>query len=109
MLILPQNRPKFLILWLKSAHVIQMLATTFVAGEKGWDGVALVTLVFVTSLLELTCKHERLAEGWLKSSGIKVKASRFGFTRQMPMVGAIQEFSGSKCTGWMDSIVEPHA
>jgi hypothetical protein len=86
-----------------------MLATTFVARQKGWNGVALVSLIGITSLFRLRYRDRKLAEAWLMGNGVGVSATRFEFTGRMPMVGAIQAFCASRCTGWVDQIVAPHA
>lgn len=93
----------------KFAHFFQLLAMTFVAAQKGWDGVALLLLLSFEWGLQWYRDESRLAQKWLTDEGVLVKATSFRFTGRTPMIGAIQKFSGSTTTIWMDEIISPSA
>lgn len=109
MIDLPDTRyGKFLAHMLSVAHTTQLLGMTYVAGQKGWDGVCLVILLFASRLARYPYRNERLAQMWLEREGIEVNARSYQFTGRMMMLGAIQKLSGSRVTEWMDSIVTAH-
>jgi hypothetical protein len=43
---------------MRSAHAIQLISMIFVAGQKGWDGIALVVLLAVNSLVCYTSNND---------------------------------------------------
>lgn len=90
------------------AHAVHLIAITYVAAQKGWDGVALVILMLVNWTLRFRFSNRYLCEAWLDSEGVSVKATSFMFTGRTIMMGAIQGFCGSEKTAWMDDIVAPH-
>ncbi|KAK3395274.1 hypothetical protein B0H63DRAFT_462954 [Podospora didyma] len=95
--------------WLQLAHFIQIAAMTFAAGQKGWDGVSLMVLVAVNRLFErFSNGNSKLAERWLAHEGVGVDLKSFEFSGRTLMLGAVQLFSGSQTTSWMDDIVTPH-
>lgn len=105
----PFRSMRTLILLLRAGHVSHFLATTFVAAQKGWDGVAMIMLMLIAwSASEYFSSDGRIAKEWLNDSGVEVKARRFDFEGRMQMIGAIQMLSGSERINWMDSIVVPH-
>ena len=92
-------------LWFRIAHYIQLLAMTFVAAQKGWDGVCMVIVMISAWLFHWPHGRDYMARRWLEHEGVTVKASRFDFMGRSQMIGAIQMFSGRKVTSWMDSIL----
>lgn len=94
--------------WFRTAHALQLLAMTFVAGQKGWDGVFLVVVMLVDTISRLHLRDRQMARIWLEDSGVGVEYRRFRFTGRMIMLGAIHGFSGTKTSSWMDGIVCPY-
>ncbi|SLM37403.1 hypothetical protein LPUS_07236 [Lasallia pustulata] len=99
------SRGGILSLWFRIAHYIQLLAMTFVAAQKGWDGVCMVIVMISAWLFHWPHGRDYMARRWLEHEGITVKAKRFDFVRRSQMIGAIQLFSGRKVTSWMDRIL----
>lgn len=99
---------KLLASWLRVAHAVQLLAMTYVAAEKGWDGVGLVLLVLVDAMLRLLYRDEALAQHWLESENITVNTTTFEFSGRTVMLGAVQAYSKSNIRTWMDDILVPH-
>lgn len=98
---------KFLTHWFCIAHVIQLLAMTFVAAQKGWDGIALVILLISADAMHWRYSKNQLARRWLKTEDVCVKAKSFEFTGRTAMLAAIHKVSSSKVNSWMDEIIPP--
>ncbi|OQD64357.1 hypothetical protein PENPOL_c007G09388 [Penicillium polonicum] len=94
--------------WFYFAHALQLVAITYVAAQKGWDGICLVCVLFVHSLYNWTLCGNAKAADWMAREGIEVKVKSYEFGWRTAMLGCIQVFSESKVTRWMDSIVVPH-
>lgn len=112
MIRIPSSRPfrslRFLMLLLRIGHILHFLSMTFVAAQKGWDGVAMVLLMVAVWVTEWFWNDETIARQWLDVEGVKIKARRFDFEGRMQMVGSIHLFSGSESINWMDSLIAPH-
>jgi hypothetical protein len=91
------------------AHLVQLLGMTFVAAQKGWDGVVLIVLLLASRVFRWRYSSDRLARLWLDKEGVTVSARSYNFTGRTMMLGAVLKLSGSRITSWMDSIVTPHA
>lgn len=91
--------------WFTIAHYIQLLAMTFAAAQKGWDGVCMVIVMASAWLFHWPHGRDYMARTWLEQEEVTVKATRFDFVGRSQMIGAIQVFSGRKVTSWMDSIL----
>ncbi|KAF7532344.1 hypothetical protein G7054_g8018 [Neopestalotiopsis clavispora] len=112
------NKPMFLIpngrlvhltaSWLWFANLFQMAAMTFVAAQKGWDGVGMVALLAVHWVLRWSFSGRSLARDWLEREGIGAEVRSFEYGSRYAMLGAIQMLSGSTATRWMDNILVPH-
>lgn len=98
---------KFLTYWFRFAHVVQLLAMTFVAAQKGWDGIALLILLLSADAMHWRYGRNQIARRWLTTEDVCVKAKSFEFTGRSPMLGAIHKMSGTKVTTWMDEIMPP--
>jgi hypothetical protein len=94
--------------WFATAHILQLVAMTYVAAQRGWDGVALVLVLAGYSLYCLVARGENLARAWLKKEGIRATTLTFRFGGRTAMVGAIEQFKGAHMDVWMDSILAPH-
>jgi hypothetical protein len=90
---------------LATLHYIQFLAITFVTAQQGWDGICLVLLMVVSAVYEHLNSDSARAEHWLQSEGIDINTQGYAFSGRSQMIGAIQVFSGTKVTHWMDSII----
>lgn len=98
---------RILMHWFRIAHIIQLMAMTFVAAQKGWDGIALLILLLSADAMHWRYGKHQLARRWLKNEDICVKAKSFEFTGRTAMLGAIHKMSGTKVTTWMDEIMPP--
>jgi hypothetical protein len=87
------------------AHVVQLLAVTYVAAQKGFDGIFLLFLMVLTRALEWTGGHDALARQWLRHEKVSMVARSFCFTGRMPLVGTVQMSSKTRESSWMDCIV----
>ncbi|KAK0714404.1 hypothetical protein B0T21DRAFT_387114 [Apiosordaria backusii] len=86
----------------------QLVAMTYVAAQKGWDGVALLALVVVAWVFDwVVYSDDKLAETWLRHERVDIKARSFQFSGRTSMLGAIQVLSKSSVTSWMDGILAP--
>ncbi|KAI4155675.1 MAG: hypothetical protein LQ340_000842 [Diploschistes diacapsis] len=94
--------------WFRLGHIAQLTAMTFVAAQKGWDGVAMVVLMLCTRLVKWCYGGDYLARRWLAQEGITVRVKSFDFEGRTAMIIAIQALSESNVTRWMDDIIVPH-
>ncbi|CRG83994.1 hypothetical protein PISL3812_01342 [Talaromyces islandicus] len=94
--------------WLRLAHYIQLFSMTFMAAQKGWDGVFLVVLLLVNSTVQVYPFRRNFAKSWPDREGMVIRAKAFQFSGRMMMLGAIQVYSHNSVTLWMDGIVPPH-
>jgi hypothetical protein len=90
------------------AHAVQLLAMTYVAGQKGWDGVSLVLLMGFNAAWNLRRSDEQIVRRWMEREGVSVELKTFDFTGRTMLCGAVQGVSGSVRPGWMDEILAPH-
>ncbi|KAI1119212.1 hypothetical protein F5Y14DRAFT_125626 [Nemania sp. NC0429] len=112
MFVLPDRRSAgvFAAAWFWAANLLQFAAMTFVAAQKGWDGVSMVVLLAVHWALRWLPHGDRyLASDWVEREGIGADVRSFEFTGRTAMMGAIQILAGNACTRWMDDILVPHA
>ena len=93
--------------YFKAAHHVQLLAMTYVAAQKGWDGLTLLLLLISAWFLNLPYQQNQVVSRWLKTEDVSIKATSFEFTGRIPMLGAIYRMSGTRSTAWMDDIVAP--
>jgi len=100
-------RQKVAAWWFRQAHGIQLLAMTFAASQKGWDGVSLLTLLVVSTIFKLRFKNDLVARMFCEANGIAVKQESFEFSGRTCMLGAVQKISGSTSWAWMDDILVP--
>jgi hypothetical protein len=97
-------RQKVATWWFRQAHGIQLLAMAFVASQKGWDGVSLLTLPVVSIFFKLRFKNYLVARMFCEGNGIAVKQESFEFSGRTCMLGAIQKISGSTSWAWINDI-----
>ncbi|KAI0098180.1 hypothetical protein GGR51DRAFT_437618 [Nemania sp. FL0031] len=94
--------------WFWFANLLQFAAMTFVAAQKGWDGVWMAVLLATHWTLRYTLYGRTLARDWLEREGVEARVASFEFGGRYAMIGAIQVFSRSAVTRWMDDILVPH-
>lgn len=80
---------------------------TFVAFQKGWDGVCLLALLVISTVMHFCFRHDLLARMFCEENGVAVTQESFEFSGRTPMLGAIQQFSGARSWQWMDDILAP--
>ena len=94
--------------FLRLLALLQLLDMTFVASQKGWDGVGLLVFICVAWLTEdLVYGERQMAKRWLNRYGITITLKPFEFTGRTPMLGAIQVFKDNPVHQWMDNILVP--
>ena len=91
--------------WFKLSHFVQLLAMTFVAAQKGWDGISMIVFMIAADGFPWYPADLQIARRWLEKEGITVRARSFEFSGRTSMIGAIQNFSGSKTSQWIDGLV----
>lgn len=89
------------------AHMAQILRMTFVAANKSWDCIAMVSLMLFSRAIDRTFGDRWLARSWLDKHGVTVVTKSFKLARRTAMIAAIQKFSGSRVTSWIDDIITP--
>ena len=93
--------------YFRLAHLLQLLAMTYIAAQKGVDGVSLILLMLVNSALQWLFGHHRLAKQWLQKEDVSVNAHTFEFSGRTPMIGAIHMISAAKDGEWMNTLLAP--
>jgi len=93
--------------WFKIAHAVQLFAMTYVASEKGWDGMSLLILLIFSTLFQLRFLNSISAKMFCENNGLTIQLESFEFSGRTPMLGAIQKLSGSHTWDWMDEILAP--
>lgn len=102
------NLTRFAASWFWFANLLQIAAMTFVAAQKGWDGVWMVVLLAIHWALRWSSSGRCLAREWMEREGIDAEVKSFEFGGRYAMMGAIQLLGESKATRWMDNILVPH-
>jgi hypothetical protein len=98
-----QRRP--FAIWLRFANLVQLLAMTYVAAQKGFDGVFLLgTMLYTRSMYGHGCEPA-LGKAWLDEEHISIGNTTFRFTGRMPLMGAVYMLSNMGNWSWMDSII----
>ncbi|KAI1646008.1 uncharacterized protein F4817DRAFT_154788 [Daldinia loculata] len=109
MIMLPEGRGAYIAAtWFRCAHICQLMAMTFVAAQKGWDGVCLIFLLIAHYGLTWLFNRKALASNWMEREHAEAEAGRFEFSGRHGIIGAIQLLSGTKINNWMDDILVPH-
>ena len=94
-------------MYFRLAHVLQLLAMTFVAAQKGIDGVCLVLLLLINYIFQYLFGGHRMARKWLEAEHVSVDAHSFRFSGRTAMLGAIHINSEAREAPWMDSLLMP--
>ncbi|GKU05099.1 hypothetical protein FLAG1_07823 [Fusarium langsethiae] len=89
-------------------EVLQLAIMTYVAAQKGWDGVALLSLIIVAWTFDSVVYSDgKLAQRWIKRNGIQVETFSLQFSGRTPLIGTVQALGGHRVTSWMDGILAP--
>ncbi|KAK1246308.1 hypothetical protein MKX08_000110 [Trichoderma sp. CBMAI-0020] len=95
-------------LTLRALALLQLITMTYVAAQKGWDGVGLLALIVVAWTLDYVLYNDdKLAATWLKREHVTMKAWRCQFSGRTAMLGAIQLLKDGAVSSWMDQILAP--
>ncbi|OBT57607.1 hypothetical protein VE04_01449 [Pseudogymnoascus sp. 24MN13] len=87
---------------------LQLLLMTYVASQKGWDGIGLLALVTVCWAWEHVVQSDNsVVKEWVTTSDIDVKVTTFEFSGRTAMLGSIQVWKKTFVETWMDDILEP--
>ena len=98
---------RILMIYLRLAHVLQLLAMTFVAAQKGIDGICLVVLLLINYSFQYLFGGHQMARKWLDAEHVSVDAHTFRFSGRTAMLGAIHINSEAQEAPWMDSLLTP--
>ena len=93
--------------YFRLAHLSQLLAMTYVAAQKGVDGVSLVLLMLANFALQRLFGHHHMARRWLETEDVSIDAHTFEFSGRTPMLGAIHMLSAARNSAWMDTLLAP--
>ena len=93
--------------YFRFAHLSQLLAMTFVAAQKGIDGVSLVALLLVNYGFQYLFGGQKIARQWLEAEHVSVDSHTFRFSGRTPMIGAIHMISDARDAGWIDALLAP--
>ncbi|KAK1071667.1 hypothetical protein LTR33_010396 [Friedmanniomyces endolithicus] len=100
------SRTRATSLWFRVADTTQLIAMTFTAANKGWDGLCLVLLLAAHYVLFWGLGRQSLAGDWLKQNDITVHTRCLEFSGRHPMIGTIQVLTETGNARWMDEILE---
>jgi len=93
--------------YFRLAHILQLLAMTFVAAQKGVDGVSLVLLLVGNRSLQYLFGGHKMARQWLEIEKVSVDAHTFRFSGRTSMIGAIHSLSQARDAAWMETLIAP--
>ncbi|KAL9005832.1 MAG: hypothetical protein Q9188_001414 [Gyalolechia gomerana] len=93
--------------YFRFAHMVQLMAMTFVAAQKGIDGISLVVLLVLNYTLRYLLGRHRTARKWLGAECVSVDAHTFAFSGRTPMIGAIHMMSEARDAAWMETLIVP--
>ena len=84
------------------AHVLQLLAMTFVAAQKG---VCLVVLLVANYGFQYFLGGYKMARKWFEDEKVSVDAHTFRFSGRASMIGAIHRLSQARDAVWMETLI----
>ncbi|KAI4175957.1 MAG: hypothetical protein LQ343_001239 [Gyalolechia ehrenbergii] len=93
--------------YFRFAHMVQLMAMTFVAAQKGIDGISLVVLLVLNYTLRYLLGRYRTARKWLGAECVSVDAHTFAFSGRTPMIGAIHMMGEARDAAWMETLIVP--
>lgn len=93
--------------YFRMAHLLQLLAMTFVAAQKGYDGISLIILLVFNHVVHSLFGGHRIARQWLEAENVSVDANTFRFSGRTPMLGVVHTLSDARDAAWMGSFITP--
>ncbi|CEL00671.1 hypothetical protein ASPCAL00269 [Aspergillus calidoustus] len=93
--------------WFRLAEVLQIIAMTFIAGQKGWDSLVLFALILAVGGFSKLCGYNMHAANWLRREGFETVAFQCEFPGRTELAATVQMLGTEKRTGWMDGIIAP--
>lgn len=93
--------------YFRLAHILQLLAMTFVAAQKGVDGVSLVLLLVANHGFHYVFGGHKMARRWLEAEKVSVDAHTFQFSGRTSMMGAVHSLSQARDAAWMETLIAP--
>ena len=93
--------------YFRLAHILQLLAMTFVAAQKGVDGVCLLVLLASTHGFQYLFGGHKRARQWLEAENVAIDAHTFRFSGRTPMIGAVHALSQARNAEWMETLIAP--
>lgn len=103
----PGKAHPLILLYFQFAEVLQVLAMTYVASQKGWDGVVFIILMVITWTFTGISGNNKHAARWLEEEGFVLTGFSCEFPGRSELLGAVQLLSTEKKTYWMDGILAP--
>ena len=105
----------WLVRYFSAAHYLHLLIMTYVAGQKGIDGLLLLSLMLFSEGCKIVFRWDYPVQEWLRKESITCTSTVVEVSGRTPMLGAIQLLHGrvlnplaaSKHNSWMDSIIAP--
>lgn len=104
-MIAPPSAGRVQMIYFRLAHVLQLLAMTFVAAQKGVDGICLMILLVINDGSQYLFGGHKMARQWLEAEKVSVDARTFIFSGRTPMIGAIHSLSQARNAAWMETLV----
>ncbi|KAL9637021.1 MAG: hypothetical protein Q9204_002027 [Flavoplaca sp. TL-2023a] len=106
MLVMPAANP-LQIYYFRIAHILQLLAMTFVAAQKGSDGISLIIVLTLNYAYHSLFNGHRLARQWLEAEEVSVDVHTFRFSGRTPMLGVVHSLSQARDATWMGAFITP--
>lgn len=105
----------WLVMYFQTAHYVHLLIMTYVAAQKGWDGVCLLCLMVASEILKMALNWDDPVQQWFEHNGIACKATVAEMSGRTSMLGAVQLFHdkylnpelSKENNSWMDDIMTP--
>lgn len=73
MMVIDSQASQWLVIWFRCADVLQLLAMTFAAAQKGWDGVAQVLyMLFNWAIVFVTDLGDRVMKKFMRTNDLGV-------------------------------------
>ena len=82
--------------YFRIAHVLQLLAMTFLAAQKDIDGICLIGLLLASHVFQYLFGGHHLARIWLEKEQVSIDARTFRFSGRTPMVDTFHYVSKTR-------------
>ena len=101
----PPSSGRVQMTYFRLAHILQLLAMTFVAAQNGVDGICLMILLIINHGSQYLFGGHKMARQWLEAEKVPVDARTFIFSGRTPMIGAIHSLSQARDAARMETLV----